>query len=44
VTAAPQTAYEKKIQGRAQDLLGTMNQGADDAFHARVRKYQGFPE
>ena len=44
LAAVPQTAYEKKIQGRAQELLGTMNQGADDAFHARVRKYQGFPE
>jgi len=40
----PETAYEKKIQGRAGELLALMNQGANDAFHARVRKYQGFPE
>jgi tetratricopeptide (TPR) repeat protein len=44
LSATPETAYEKRIQGRAQDLLGIMNQGADDAFHARVRKFQGFPE
>jgi len=42
LAAVPQTAYEKKIQARAQELSGLMNQ--DDAFHARVRKYQGFPE
>jgi hypothetical protein len=44
LAATPETAYEKRIQGRAQELLGAMNQGADDAFHARVRKFQGFPE
>jgi len=42
LAAVPQTAYEKKIQARAQELSGLMNQ--DNAFHARVRKYQGFPE
>jgi hypothetical protein len=36
-----QTAYEKKIQGRAQELLGLM--GQQEAFDALVRKYQGFP-
>lgn len=44
LSATPETAYEKKIQGRAQELLGLMNQSSADAFHARVRKYQGFPE
>ena len=38
------TAYEKKIQGRAAELLGLLNQGAHDAFESRVRKYQGFPD
>ena len=40
----PETAYEKKIQARANELLALMNQRTDDAFHARVRKFQGFPE
>ncbi|MBA2588161.1 MAG: hypothetical protein H0U98_05985 [Alphaproteobacteria bacterium] len=38
------TAYEKKIQTRATELLGLLNQGAHDAFDLRVRKYQGFPD
>ena len=41
--ATPQTAYEKKIQGRAEELLGLMGAGAHDVFDALVRKYQGFP-
>ena len=44
ISDTPETAYEKKIQGRAGELLALMNQRPDDAFHARVRKYQGFPE
>jgi tetratricopeptide (TPR) repeat protein len=43
LSAKPETAYEKKIQGRAGELLGLMEQGAQDAFDARLRKYQGFP-
>jgi hypothetical protein len=42
VAATPVTAYEKKIQSRAQELLGLLNQ--NDAFALRVRKYQGFPD
>jgi tetratricopeptide (TPR) repeat protein len=42
VAAVPVTAYEKKIQARAQELLGLLNQR--QAFDARVRKYQGFPD
>jgi hypothetical protein len=38
------TAYEKKIQTRAGELLGLLNSGAHDAFESRVRKYQGFPD
>jgi tetratricopeptide (TPR) repeat protein len=36
------TAYEKKMQGRAGELLGLLNGRA--AFDLRVRKYQGFPD
>jgi tetratricopeptide (TPR) repeat protein len=38
------TAYEKKIQDRANDLLGLVNRGPQDALAARVRKYQGYPD
>ena len=38
-----QTAYEKKIQGRAQELLGLFAPAPHDGFDALVRKYQGFP-
>jgi len=44
LSATPETAYERRIQARAEELLGLMNQAQADAFHARVRKYQGFPE
>jgi tetratricopeptide (TPR) repeat protein len=37
------TAYEKKIQARAGELLGLLTSGAQDGFDSRVRKYQGFP-
>ena len=43
-TGPAATAYEKKIQGRAAELLGLLNTGAHDAFESRVRKYQGFPD
>jgi tetratricopeptide (TPR) repeat protein len=43
-TAAAATAYEKKMQIRAGELLGLSNQLAHDAFELRVRKYQGFPD
>jgi len=43
-SGVPDTEYEKKIQGRAAELLGLLNQGAHDAFALRVRKYQGFPD
>jgi predicted Zn-dependent protease len=44
ISDTPETAYEKKIQARATELLALMNQGAHDAFALRVRKYQGFPD
>lgn len=42
VAAPPRTAYERKIQERAAELLKLM--GAREAFDARVRTYQGFPD
>ncbi|HKX63992.1 MAG TPA: hypothetical protein VJM78_01695 [Rhizomicrobium sp.] len=42
VAAVPATAYEKRIQARAQELLDLLNQR--QAFDVRVRKYQGFPD
>lgn len=42
VAAIPATAYEKRIQARAQTLLDLLNQR--QVFDARVRKYQGFPD
>jgi hypothetical protein len=44
ISDTPATAYEKRIQTRAVELLGLANQASHDAFAARVRKYQGFPE
>jgi tetratricopeptide (TPR) repeat protein len=38
-----ETAYEKRIQGRAQDLLNLMAPADHDRFDALVHKYQGFP-
>lgn len=38
----PRTAYEKKIQERAAELLSLME--SRDVFAARVRRYQGFPD
>ena len=43
-SATPRTAYEKKIQARAGELLGLLNQDAHDALDTRVHNYQGFAE
>ena len=43
VSGTAQTAYEKKIQDRAQELLGLMTPAAHDEFDSLVRRYQGFP-
>jgi hypothetical protein len=43
MSGTAETAYEKKIQGRAQELLGQMTPGTQDEFDSMVRKYQGFP-
>jgi hypothetical protein len=44
ISGVAQTAYEKKVQARAAELLGLLNPGAHDAFDLRVRKYQGFAD
>jgi hypothetical protein len=44
ISGTAETAYEKKMQGRAAELLGLLTQGAHDAFESRVRKYQGFAD
>ncbi len=38
----PRTAYERKIQERASELLSLMD--SREAFAAKVRQYQGFPD
>ena len=43
VSATPETAYEKKIQERAQELLVLLEPARQEALDALVRKYQGFP-
>jgi len=44
VTGRADTAYERKIQDRANELLGLVNHGPREALEARVRKYQGFAD
>jgi hypothetical protein len=41
---APQTAYEKFIQGRAAELLALQKNTDPDAFAAKVRVFQGYPD
>ena len=41
---AADTAYERKMQDRANELLGMVNHGPRDALEAKVRKYQGYPD
>ena len=42
-SATAETAYEKKIQDRAQELLGLMTSAQQEAFDSLVHRYQGFP-
>ncbi len=42
--ATAATAYERRMQDRAGELLGLQARGADDALQARVRRYQGYPD
>lgn len=43
VAGPPQTAYEKFIAGRAQELLALMKGGDRDAFAAKLKVFQGYP-
>jgi tetratricopeptide (TPR) repeat protein len=44
VTGHADTAYERRMQDRANELLGLVNRGPRDTLDARVRKYQGFAD
>jgi tetratricopeptide (TPR) repeat protein len=44
ISDQPETAYEKRMQSRAGELLALLNQSGHDAFDKRVRKYQGFAD
>ena len=41
---SPQTAYEKFIQARAAELLALQKKNDPDAFAAKVRVFQGYPD
>lgn len=43
MAAHADTAYERKMQGRAGELLSLLD-GPKEAFAARLRKYQGYPD
>lgn len=44
IAGQPATTYEKAMQGRANELLGLVNRGAQDALEAKVRTFQGYPD
>jgi len=43
IQGPPQTAYEKFVSGRAQELLALLKRGDPDAFEAKLRTFQGYP-
>jgi tetratricopeptide (TPR) repeat protein len=43
IHAAPETAYEKFVQTRAEELLALLKRGDHDAFDEKVHVYQGYP-
>jgi len=43
IQGPPQTAYEKFVAARAQELLNLMKRDDTDAFEARLRVFQGYP-
>lgn len=43
IHAAPETAYEKFVQGRAAELLALLKRDDRDAFDAKLRTFQGYP-
>ncbi len=44
IASPPATTYEKAMQGRAGELLGLVNRGAQEALTARVRTFQGYAD
>ncbi|MES2473139.1 MAG: hypothetical protein V4601_09915 [Pseudomonadota bacterium] len=44
IAGQPATTYEKAMQGRANELLGLVNRGAQDALAAKVRTFQGYAD
>jgi hypothetical protein len=43
IQGPPQTAYERFVAARAQELLNLMKRGDGDAFDARLKTFQGYP-
>ena len=43
IQGPPQTAYEKFVAARAQELLNLMKRGDSDAFEAKLKTFQGYP-
>ena len=43
IQGPPQTAYEKFVAARAQELLALLKRGDADAFETKLRLFQGYP-
>ena len=43
IEGPPQTAYEKFVAARAQELLTLLKRGDADAFETKLRMFQGYP-
>lgn len=43
IQGPPQTVYEKFVASRAQELLALLKSGDQDAFAAKLRIFQGYP-
>jgi hypothetical protein len=43
IQGPPQTAYEKFVAARAQELLALLKREDPDAFEAKLRTFQGYP-
>ncbi len=43
IQGPPQTAYEKFVATRAQELLTLLKRGDADAFEAKLKTFQGYP-
>jgi tetratricopeptide (TPR) repeat protein len=43
IQGPPQTAYEKFVAARAQELLTLLKRGDTDSFEAKLRTFQGYP-